>query len=144
MQSEQSQSFTALVRQAKVTEALALYGQAVDLETKTNAQVGADAWNRLCWQGALAKAATDVLDACNRAIQSAPENGGYRDSRGIALAQLGELDRAKEDFDSYVDWAPSNNRMDSEIQRRVEWVRALSDGRNPIDEQTLKALGGGS
>jgi tetratricopeptide (TPR) repeat protein len=87
--------------------------------------------NNVCWQGAIRTFATEVLDACDEAVKLAPMESRYRDSRGIALAQLGNTTAAIADFEAYVDAGKGNRRPD-DIAKRVEWIKGLKDNQNPF------------
>ena len=99
----------------------------------------ADIWNDQCWDGSLWGHAAEVIHACEQALSLYPDVGSFRDSRGLALALSGELDRAAEDFQYYAD-NPGNFTFSETIELRKEWVRQIKNGRNPIDEATLEGL----
>ena len=92
-------------------------------------------WNSLCWFGSLAGYAQNVLFACEKAVELAAENGGYRDSRGLARALTGDIDGAIQDFQAFLDWGQGWNN-----EWRQEWIRALKAGQNPFTPDTLEAL----
>jgi WD40 repeat protein len=128
-----------LVRKGKVTEAVAAFKEAQDID-RTLA-VSASSWNNLCWWGSLHNHARLVLDACEKAVALDPANGGFRDSRGLARAVTGDLTGAMEDFRFYVEWGVrSRQRQDFIINERQQWVIDLRGGKNPIDKDTLKKL----
>lgn len=99
----------------------------------------ADNWNALCWQGSLAGHAAAVLPACERAVALDPENGGIRDSRGLARALTGDLAGAIADFEAFIRWAP-DYQLDELVPARSAWIDALRAGENPFDQATLLAL----
>lgn len=96
--------------------------------------------NHVCWQGSLEGVAGRVLPACERAVELAPADGNLRDSRALARALTGDRAGAIADFESYVAWARTSGSAKESIARRVEWVRALSEGRDPFDRDTLEKL----
>ena len=95
--------------------------------------------NTLCWYGSIAGHAAVVLDACERAVALAPDDGGIRDSRGLARALTGNSSGAIEDFQAYIVWANQNGSGDH-IPQRQDWIESLKAGRNPFDAQTLEQL----
>lgn len=120
---------------ANYEQAMAEYTQATEFDPEFVA-----AFNGLCWTGSLAGQAAEVLSACERAVELAPDHGGYRDSRGLARALTGDYAGAIEDFKFYVVWSNENGLSDSRVSKREAWIAALEAQRNPFDEATLKAL----
>jgi tetratricopeptide (TPR) repeat protein len=97
-------------------------------------------WNNLCWFGTLWGYATDVIDACDRAVTLSPTDARIRDSRGVARALLGNYTGAMEDFSIYLQWTKANGRYAQYRVKREGWLKELQTGRNPFDQQTLEAL----
>ncbi len=91
----------SLAIQGLLVEALAAYAEAQTLDPTL--EISARSWNTLCWFGSLWGYATAVLDACERAVELAPENGDYHDSRGLARALTGDYEGAIEDFEFYIE-----------------------------------------
>ena len=58
----------------------------------------------------------------------------------MALALTGDFDGAIADFEFYVAWAPSHNRLSEYIELRKAWIAALKAGKNPFDTATLEQL----
>ncbi len=124
-----------LARQGKIKEAIATFTEAQKLAP----DLQTDAWDTLCWYGSLAGKATDVLDACERAVEQRSE-GRVRDSRGLARALTGDYTGAVEDFVAFVEWAKQHSIYDEQTRKREDWIRELKAGRNPFDQATLDAL----
>ncbi|MGF2038742.1 MAG: ribosome assembly protein 4 [Nostoc sp. CmiVER01] len=122
------------LQEKKFKEALAAYTEALKLDPK--AEVPADSWNTLCWDGSLQKQAADVLPACEKAVALAPKDGNIRDSRGLARALTGNYQGAIEDFEAYI---AQPGDKDSKAQRQ-RWVKDLRAGKNPFTEAELKKL----
>jgi hypothetical protein len=98
-------------------------------------------WNALCWNGSLWEFAAEVMDACGRAVKLSPNDGGYRDSRGLARALTGDYKGTSKDFQFFVDWGKQSNRRSEEIlSKRQAWIKELKARRNPFDSATLEAL----
>lgn len=94
----------------------------------------------ICWQGVIRNFPDAVLPACDHAIEIREQDGSVRDSRAVALALLGKYDEAAKGFEFYVEWAGRNGRPPDRIEKRLQWISELRQGRNPIDEDTLKGL----
>ena len=126
-----------------------VYGEAMqklaDLESANpgiaiTTTLAAEDWNRLCWHGALAGETAAVLPACERAVALAPDDGGIRDSRGLARALTGDVAGAVADFEFAVQWAQEAGFGQDFVETRQAWIDALKAGKNPFDEATLQAL----
>ncbi|AOX01187.1 hypothetical protein BJP34_18635 [Moorena producens PAL-8-15-08-1] len=76
------------------------------------------------------------MDACEKAVAKEPENGGIKDSRGLARALTGDTAGAISDFQAFVDWID-----DDELKaKRQKWIDELRAGKNPFTEEVLKGL----
>jgi tetratricopeptide (TPR) repeat protein len=123
-------------------EALAALRQAVESDPQVeSAQVSdlALAYNTLCWRGSIDGWAGTMLPACEQAVELEPDNGGYRDSRGLARALTGDYEGAIEDFQFYVEWG-QDKRPEEMLDKRRDWIQELEAGLNPFDPATLEAL----
>ncbi|MFN8446292.1 MAG: MerR family transcriptional regulator [Caldilineaceae bacterium] len=125
---------------ADYTQTAVRYLEAISLTSES--PVSAKDLNDLCWQGALHHAAAAVLAVCDKAVVLAPEDGGIRDSRGVARAQTGDLAGAQADFEFFVEWSEQTGAFAAEADVRRNWIEALQAGKNPIDEATLETLRG--
>jgi WD40 repeat protein len=112
------------------------FAQAVKAAIETN---DAALCNSICWDVSIDGFAEMVLPVCERAVELAPENGGYRDSRGLARALTGDYQGAIEDFKFYVEWG-KGERSEERLRKRQEWIRQLEAGQNPFDPTTLSEL----
>ncbi len=65
-------------------DAIAAYEEAQKLDREL--KISAYSWNILCWQGTVWGHAAEIMDYCDKAVDLKPEDGGYRDSRGVARA----------------------------------------------------------
>lgn len=97
-------------------------------------------WNALCWYGSLYGHAAEVMPACARAVELAPNDGALRDSRGLARALTGDRAGAIEDFRFAVKWFGERGLYEKYGRTRETWVTELEAGRNPFDEETLQRL----
>ena len=80
-----------------------------------------------------------MLPACERAVMSAPDHGGIRDSRGLAFALSGDIASAIADFEFFVHWAKETGAGRNDEWRRA-WIAALKADEDPFDEATVDAL----
>jgi hypothetical protein len=100
-------------------------------------------WNTLCWYGSLWEHASDVIFACERAVELAPypnDVAQSRGSRGVARAITGDYEGAIEDFEFASDWWRENDPVQGWHTRMEAWISELEKGRNPFDEATLSEL----
>jgi tetratricopeptide (TPR) repeat protein len=125
-----------------VDAALATIGRAQSLNSDVT--ISAKIWNEVCWYGALsdnsAQVTQRVMDACDKAVSNDPENGAYRDSRGVARVRTGDFEGAIEDFQAYLKWAQNHGRRPSEKDKRKEWIKVLESRGKPFTPQVLKEL----
>ncbi len=127
-----------LAQAGKIKAAITAFADAQ--ASDPNLQVSARAWNTLCWFGSLDGFATDVMTACEQAIVGAPNDGGFRHSRGVARALIGDYLGAVEDLQRFVEWGPENGQSEEEIRQRREWIRILQANQNPFNEELLQQL----
>ncbi len=98
---------------------------------------GSGSANNVCWWGTLYGMASESLPACDAAVARRPENGAYRDSRGLARAALGNLGGAVEDFEAFL---ASDDAEGETRTEREGWLVELRAGRNPITPEVLEEL----
>lgn len=96
--------------------------------------------NNVCWFASLWGLAENALFACELAVEMEPEDGGIRDSRGLARALTGDFAGAIEDFQFFITWAADNQIPAEMTARREEWIAALEAGANPFTETLLNDL----
>ncbi|BAZ21154.1 WD-40 repeat-containing protein [Kalymmatonema gypsitolerans NIES-4073] len=123
-----------LVREGKVKEAIAAYKKAQKLDPKV--EIDAESWNSLCWDGSLHRRAADVMFACEKAVQLAPDYVYARGSRGLARALTGNTQGAIEDFEAFI--AQTDDKEWKAIEQG--WVKDLRAGKNPFTDEELKSL----
>jgi hypothetical protein len=100
--------------------------------------------------GSLRGYAAEVMTACDLAVERDPDNGWYRDSRGMARALTGDYPGAIADFEAYIkkleEWIKDTEDEDwkKELEtykvQRQGWVDALKKGENPFTEEVLQEL----
>jgi tetratricopeptide (TPR) repeat protein len=120
-------------------EAAAAFQTAFELDPET--RVWPFTLNQICWEGVQMDAARNVLWICEKAVAAEPDNGGYRDSRGVARALTGDTEAAIEDFTAFISWGQENFRDPEAIDTRRRWIAALGAGRRPTAFGELKDMG---
>jgi hypothetical protein len=124
------------LREGRLEDTLAAFQQATKVPGAGMADP--ELLNRLCWDGALANHAKEVLRYCEELAEQFGEDAHYRDSRGLARALTGDLAGAAADFRYYVERLGDSGG--EKVQRRHVWIKELDAGRNPFDEEELEAL----
>ncbi|MEH1771101.1 MAG: tetratricopeptide repeat protein [Nostoc sp.] len=122
-----------LLKGKQFKQAAAAYREAQNINPK--AEISANAWNSLCWDGSLGGYAAEVMDACDKAVAIAPDDRNIQDSRGLARALTGDTKGAIKDFEAYIAKADG----DSKAQRQ-SWVKDLRAGKNPFTDAVLEKL----
>ena len=123
-----------LVRDGNVGEALEAYREAQAL--KPTWKLYAKSWDTLCRYGSLHGEPAEVMFACENALELAPNNGDFRDSRGLARALTGDTAGAIEDFQAFID----STDWEEEKKQRQDWIDALKQGENPFTEEAIESL----
>ncbi|MBN4005199.1 hypothetical protein [Nostoc sp. LPT] len=125
-----------LLKGKQFKQAAAAYREAQKLNPK--AEISANAWNSLCWDGSLGGYAAEVMDTCEKAVALSPSDRNIQDSRGLARALTGDFKGAIEDFEAYIAQADDK---ESKAQRQ-RWMKELRAGKNPFTDAELKKLRG--
>jgi len=115
--------------------AIADYTQALQLDPQ-NFIVS----HRLCWLGSLSGKASEVMDACDKAVELETTGSASRLYRGIARALTGNSAGAIGDFKSWVEWIKQNGFDNKNVAEVERWITELRAGHNPFDEATLEKL----
>ena len=143
----------AIAIAARVEEGveLAMDGQAADAivefdrarEIDPSLGISATFWNALCWFGTVYEQATEVIDACDRAVDlaEADRKGFFADARGVARLLTGDTPGALADFEMFLDLSSGDTSMSDLLAVRRGWVEALRSGVDPLDGMNLLALG---
>jgi tetratricopeptide (TPR) repeat protein len=121
-------------KQGDIEKALAAYAEAQRLAPTL--EISATVGNNLCRWGSLWGYAAEVMDACDTAVALEPENGLFRDSRGLARALTGNMAGAIEDFQAFVDWTEQQELR----AKRQRWIEALRVGTNPFTKEEIQNL----
>ena len=97
--------------------------------------------NALCWELSLLGQPEDALPYCESAVAT-DTTALSRDSRGLTYALLGRTEEAISDFEAFLAWLdtqPESIQTRYTAYRRA-WIEALRSGRNPFDQEALRAL----
>jgi WD40 repeat protein len=98
----------------------------------------------VCVDGSLNRFPREVLSACQHAIDLAPDDKMYLDSRGVARVLLGDYSGAIQDFQTFVDWAKRYNILqdfeDRMLPEREGWIAKLKAHDTSFIPQMLTAL----
>jgi tetratricopeptide (TPR) repeat protein len=132
----------ALLASDAYTEGLAAltFAQTISPTVDITTTLWAEDWNVICWDGSLDGLAAEVMPACERAVVLAPDDGGKRDSRGLARALAGDMAGAIEDFEFAVKSTEAPDLGAGFVESRTAWIAKLKAGENPFDEATLEQL----
>lgn len=101
------------------------------------------ALNLLCWGYSLEQQVETALPNCQRAVNTAPDEVLFRDSRGLAHALLGDYAAAIKDFEAYAGWLEVKQPgpdWERDLMRRRAWIAALEVGQNPFTPEILDIL----
>ena len=123
-----------LARQGDIEKAVAAYSEAQTLDPTI--EIPASVGDNLCRWGSLWGNPAEVMEACETAVALEPQNGKFRDSRGLARALTGNIAGAIEDFQAFVNWTDNQERR----SQRQRWLDALRVGENPFTEQEIESL----
>ncbi|NMF60479.1 pentapeptide repeat-containing protein [Pseudanabaena yagii] len=123
-----------LVVSGNVDGAIAAYSEAQTIDPKL--EISAFYWNRLGWFGSLHNRATDVLFACEKAVEL-EKSAKHHNTRGLARALTGNLTGAIEDFEAAINSGELEGEM---LEKRQHWLEALKSGINPFTPEKLEAL----
>jgi len=109
----------SLCRQGFIDEAYSIYERACNVDPLV--EVPAEFWNSLCWFAATrdVEGAKRFGFAIDLALALEPENDGFRDTRGLVRALLGDRKGAIRDFEAYISYAQNfkNRKVRRELIR---------------------------
>lgn len=124
-----------LAKEGKISKAISTHKKAQKLDP--NLEINARSWNQLCRFGSIYRHAEQVLFACEKAVELAPNEPWHLDSRGLARALTGDRQGAIEDFQAFVD----SPEFDEEYRnKRQQWIEALKKGEDPFTDEVLEEL----
>ncbi len=91
----------------------------------------------LCEQSTKRGYANEVLFACDRMVQSWPNDEYYREISGIARTIAGDFTGAIEDFEFSVSLDIANGVGEEALRQRQGWITQLKSGQNPFLGETM-------
>jgi len=99
-----------LVKDGMFSEAAALIERLREIDPLT--EPDATCWKNLCWFGCLhdPKNLKRYATAGEMAVLLQPDNGEFRDARGLARALAGDHLGAIDDFRAFVNWTPNQRK----------------------------------
>ncbi len=114
----------------QITEALAIYEKAQQIDASL---ITAKAWYTLCRVGSKEGYSAKVMEACNKAVELAPDRKLYRIGRGVTRAVTGNLQGAIADFQFFVERLDDSDDESKKRKRHVQgWLGVLRQGKNPF------------
>ena len=137
-----------LAKEGDINPAVVAYKQAIKNDPKL--KVSADLWNTLCWNGSIYNSASQVIFACDNAVNLEPDNLYIRQNRSIAKALVGDSNGAISEFEISL---PKIYRENLEVMlslRRRDyaakysyadqqgWLEDLKEGKNPFTDEKLE------
>jgi hypothetical protein len=126
-------------KQGASRESLALLKQAVEW---SRGVMDYQIQNDICWAGGITGNPKIVLPNCDEAVRLSWQAPEMRDSRGVARAQVGNLDGALADFEAFMEKAkePDSGWEPATLETRSSWIEMLKKGQNPFNDETLAKL----
>jgi len=123
-----------LLDRDKSLEALAKYRSAFALDPDAPAFTAA--LNSAARNACLSGHATDALFASEQAVAHDPDNGDFRDTRGLAKALTGRFAEAVKDFEAFI----ASSKDEKAKEQRRAWCDSLRSGKNPFTPALLLEL----
>ena len=131
-----------LVREGQVEAAQTAFAEA--LELVPTLELAPRLLADLCVFGSLGGSATEVLAACDKAVELDDRQGLYEGRRGLARALAGDTPGAIADFEAYVEWLKPRDidptQKKSLLTSRQRWIEALKAGENPFTPEEVERL----
>ena len=136
-----------LAKEGDIKAALVAYDQAI--KHNPNIKISAASWDTLCWYGSIYNSASQVILACDKAVNLEPDNLDIRDSRAVAKALAGNTNGAISEIEVMLPKIYRQNLESflaikereypsiaySEQQRRLD---DLKEGKNPFTDEKLE------
>jgi peptidase M23-like protein len=123
-----------LLDERRVSEAVVAFSEARRMDATIT--IPAWHWGTLCEIGSLWGVASEVMEACDRAVALEPNNGDWRRTRGLAWGMLGDRDGAAREIEHYVGWEPRDD-----LREQYEaYLDLLRRGENPFTRDTVDEL----
>ncbi|MCB9101566.1 MAG: TIR domain-containing protein [Anaerolineales bacterium] len=92
---------------------------------------------QFCWFGTLNGVPGDVLPACDKAIELDPKYSSVYESRGLALALLGNYELAIKDFQKAIEVERVTDNDEDLVNEWDYYIEQLQNGQDPFDDDLL-------
>ncbi|WP_434685150.1 nSTAND1 domain-containing NTPase [Pseudanabaena minima] len=137
-----------LAKEGDIKGAIVTYNEAV--KRNPNIKISGTSWNTLCWKGSIYNSASEVIFACNNAVNLEPDNLDIRQNRSIAKALIGDSNGAISEFEiSLAKIYQENIEVMLSLRNRnyvvkysyadqQGWLEDLKQGKNPFTETKLE------
>ena len=136
-----------LAKKGEIKTALVDYDQAI--KRNPNLKISAVSWDMLCWNGSIYNSASQVMFACDNAVNLEPDNLNIRNSRAIARSLAGDTNGAIAEIEFMLPKIYRQNLENilaikqkeySSITYSVQQSRLddLKEGKNPFTDEKLE------
>jgi WD40 repeat protein len=136
-----------LAKEGDIKAALVAYDEAI--KRNPNIKISAASWNILCWNGIIYNSASQVVFACDNAVNLKPDDLDVRNIRAVARALAGDTNGAIADIEFMLPKIYRQNLESfiaikekeypsitySEQQSRLD---DLKEGKNPFPDEKLE------
>jgi tetratricopeptide (TPR) repeat protein len=136
-----------LAQEGDIKAALVAYDEAI--KRNPNIKISAASWNILCWNGIIYNSASQVVFACDNAVNLKPDDLDVRNIRAVARALAGDTNGAIADIEFMLPKIYRQNLESfiaikekeypsitySEQQSRLD---DLKEGKNPFPDEKLE------
>lgn len=134
-----------LARLHRTREALAAVERAQEFAPEL--AVAASIWHRLCRSGIVSGDATEVGDACDRAIELSEGRSNYFAARGVVRAITGDTEAAIADFEAYLAFEAQPMRFRGDVRNGIEararverWLEAARTGNLSLTKEDIASF----
>ncbi|MBD2178883.1 PD40 domain-containing protein [Pseudanabaena sp. FACHB-1998] len=137
-----------LAREGDIKGAVVAYEEGI--KRNPNIQVSADSWNTLCWNGSLYKSASQVIFACDNAVNLEPNNLFFYKNRIIAKALAGDRNGSiaeiessllkiyRENLEKMLSIRARDYVYQYTFSEHQGWLEELTEGKNPFTDEKLE------
>ena len=136
-----------LAKEGDIKAALVAYDEA--FKRNPNIKISAASWNTLCWNGSIYNSASQVVFACDNAVNLEPNNLDIRSSRTVAKALTGDTNGAiseiefmlpkiyRQNLESLLLFKPKEYPYVPPYLEQQSRLDDLKDGKNPFTDEKL-------
>jgi hypothetical protein len=137
-----------LAAQGQIAESLVVCERARSFDRSL--RIPTDTANTICRSASLRGQPATVLEICDEAVHSDPEDGRLRSSRGIAESMTRRFDDAIADFEAFLAWETreqgkrlgltQRDWLRAQRAQHVRWISELRAGRDPFTTAELRSI----